>query len=99
MSHQMTGIVQPMTDPDDTTKFRHRVAGAVRAHAAWIGITDAELSRRTHIASSTLSRRLTGQIALDTDQIEAIARALNTTPEDLITNWVGPADNSHDLAS
>lgn len=52
---------------------RHRVAANIRAENARRGGTQLELARWLGISQQAMSRRLTGEIAFDVDELQAVA--------------------------
>lgn len=62
-----------------------RVAATVRTLADAAGMTQATLARAMHTTQQTVSRKLKGEIPFRLEDLDAVADALNTTPETLIT--------------
>lgn len=58
-------------------RLRERTAEEIRVLLARRRISAAELARRTGMKQSTLARRMTGEIAFDLDDLEAISQALD----------------------
>jgi len=58
------------------TDYRQAIAAEVRAAMARQRVTQADLAARIGIGRPTLSERLSGQRAFDTDQLLAISAAL-----------------------
>lgn len=64
--------------------IRERVAEELRVLLARRRMSATELARRTQITQPYLSRRMTGEIAFDLDDLEKIARALGVKVLDLL---------------
>lgn len=62
-----------------------RVAEKVRTLADAAGLTQATLARALHTTQQTVSRKLSGEIPFRLEDLDAVADALNTTPETLVT--------------
>lgn len=71
---------------------RASVAGEVRAEMARKRMTGRELSRLTGKSQPYWSRRLTGDVALDVDDLEAVAALLDVP---LTSFFRGPVANSN----
>ncbi|MEO3927866.1 helix-turn-helix transcriptional regulator [Micromonosporaceae bacterium B7E4] len=65
-------------------RLRERTAEEIRVHLARRRMSAAELSRRTGLKQPYVSRRMTGEIAFDLDDLEVIARELGVKVADLI---------------
>jgi transcriptional regulator with XRE-family HTH domain len=76
----MSSAVQDYGPPS----FRELVAEEVRAHLARRRISGRELSRRLGEAVTWASRRLTGEVAFSTDDLDRIAAVLRMTPQQLL---------------
>lgn len=66
------------------TSLRERTAEEIRVLLARRNISAAELARRTGLKQPYVSRRMTGDVAWDIDDLERIARALNVEVADLL---------------
>lgn len=64
--------------------LRERVAGELRATLARKRISAAELARRLGWSQSYMARRVDGRQALDLDDLERIAAALDVEPAELL---------------
>ncbi len=71
--------------------FATRVAETVRALMRRADLTQDVLGERVGLSQSALSRRLTGDVAFNTAELAAIARALGVEVTDLLAREV-PAD-------
>lgn len=67
-------------------RLRELTAGELRATLARKRISAAELARRMGWAQSYMARRIDGRVALDIDDLEAIARILEVNIIDLLPN-------------
>lgn len=65
-------------------RLRERTAEEIRVHLARRRMSAAELARRTGLKQPYVSRRMTGEIAFDLDDLEVIARELGVTVAELI---------------
>jgi transcriptional regulator with XRE-family HTH domain len=72
------------TSPALPAPLRETAAEEVRALMARRRISQSRLAQQVGLTQSALSRRLTGDIAFDLDEIERIAIALGVDPRDLI---------------
>lgn len=68
--------------------LRQRTAEEIRVLLARKRMSAAELARRTGIKQSTMARRMTGEIAFDLDDLEAIARVLEVEVVELLPSTV-----------
>ena len=68
---------------------RAAVAGDVRAEMARRRMTGRELARRTGKSQPYWSRRLSGDVALDVDDLEAVAAHLEVSASDLVRSIGG----------
>lgn len=66
------------------TPMRQRVAEEVRVLLARRQMSASELARRIGLTQPYMSRRLTGEIAFDVDDLEVIAAALGVKPAELL---------------
>lgn len=66
------------------TPMRELVAEEIRVLLARRRMSASELARQMGATQPYISRRLTGEIAFDVDDLEKIARVLNVTPRDLV---------------
>lgn len=76
-----------MTDqprPVKPGQLRERTAEEIRALLGRRRISGAELARRTGMKQPYLSRRMTGELAFDLDDLEVIARELGVSVLDLL---------------
>jgi DNA-binding Xre family transcriptional regulator len=64
--------------------YAERVAAKVRGVAAERRVTGVMLARALGISPMAMSRRMTGHHALDVDELDAVARALGVTVQDLL---------------
>lgn len=62
--------------PQPAGDARSRVAGEVRAWMARRGVTQTVLSAGVHIGQSQISKRLSGKIPFDVDELDRIAEFL-----------------------
>lgn len=79
---------------------RESVAGEVRAVAARKRVTQASIARELGMSQQALSRRWTGELAFDVEELAAVARILDVSLGDLLppTTPNGPASTSHTVA-
>jgi transcriptional regulator with XRE-family HTH domain len=75
MSENATAIVAPM---------RVRTAEEIRVFLARRRMSASELARRTGMTQPYMSRRLTGEIAFDVDDLDQIATVLEVNVADLL---------------
>lgn len=71
------------------TPMRVRVAEEIRVLLARRRMSASELARRSGMTQPYISRRLTGEIAFDVDDLERIAFALEVAPADLLSGAAG----------
>lgn len=64
--------------------LRERTAEEIRVLLARRNISAAELARRTQMKQPYVSRRMTGEVAWDVDDLEKIAAALSVEVADLL---------------
>lgn len=64
---------------------REYVAANVRAEAARLGLSQVVLAGRLGVSQETLSRRLTGRVPFDVDELVDVAGHLGVTPAELLT--------------
>lgn len=69
---------------DSPLSTRQAVAEEVRAQMARRRVNGSELARRLGQSQPWVSRRTTGAVALDFDDLDAIARALDCAVSDLM---------------
>ncbi len=74
----------PVTAIPTRTKARDEIAASVRAHLAVRQISDSELARRTNMSQTQMTRRTNGRLPLNSDELGAIAAALDLTVVELI---------------
>lgn len=60
------------------------LARAIEVRRVRLGITKAELAKRSGLSAPSLSKRLSSLIAIDADEIEALAGGLEIDPFDLM---------------
>jgi transcriptional regulator with XRE-family HTH domain len=70
-------------------RLREHVAEEIRVLLARKRMSGAELGRRAGIKQSAISRRITGEVAFDMDDLEAIADVLGVDVADLLPRTVG----------
>lgn len=75
MSENATATAAPM---------RERIAEEIRALLARKRVSASKLARLMGVTQPYISRRLTGETALDVDDLDRIARALEVTVVDLL---------------
>lgn len=81
-------------------QLREGTAEEIRVLLARRRISAAELARRAGMKQSTLARRMTGEIAFDLDDLEAIADVLGVTILDLLPSaMVRPNNRSGAVTS
>ncbi|MFG2054802.1 helix-turn-helix domain-containing protein [Micromonospora sp. NPDC048930] len=75
-----------MSDTATTVRgrLREQTAEEIRVLLARRRISAAELARRAGMKQSTLARRMTGEIAFDLDDLEAIADVLDVSVTELL---------------
>ena len=71
-----------MTTPHPS--HAERVADAVRAECARRRITQHQLAKSLGLSQMAVSRRLSGAVALDVNELYAVAQLLDITPAELI---------------
>lgn len=64
--------------------LNERVAEEIRVMLARRNITATELARRAGMTQRSISRRITGEKAIDVDDLERIARALDVEITELL---------------
>ena len=64
--------------------FSEKVAAEVRGEAARRRVQGMDLARATGLSESSMSRRLTGRIPFNVDELAAVAEALNVPIADLL---------------
>lgn len=67
-----------------TTSTQQALAQAIEVRRVRVGITKRELAERVGISPASLSKRLAGAPAIDTNEIEAFASALGLDPFELM---------------
>lgn len=67
-----------------TETTTRRVAANLRAELARQGMTQDDLAAALGVSQQAISRRLLGRGSLTVDDLEALARVLDTTPERLL---------------
>lgn len=85
-----------------TNRLHERATEEIRVLLARRKMSAAELARRTGQRPAALSRRMTGEIAFDLDDLEVIARELGVRVIDLLGGSVQhtvPKDSGADSAS
>lgn len=73
---------------------RDAVAGEVRAAAARQRVSEASIARHLGMSQSKLSRRWTGQLPFDIEELAAIAAYLDIPMTDLIPPQAAPTGDS-----
>jgi transcriptional regulator with XRE-family HTH domain len=79
-----------MGDVDDKRSLSDRVAEELRAVLARRQISASELARRTGLRQPYLSRRMTGAVPFNLDDLELIAPVLRIEVADLLGDDSGP---------
>ena len=74
----------PRHEDPVTPPFREQVAAELRAHLARRRMSGRRLAKLLGESQTWVSRRLAGQVPLDTDDLEKIAEALDLTPMELL---------------
>lgn len=69
----------------NTKPAPERVAAAVRDLTKTARVTQAALARAMQTTQQTVSRKLNGEIPFRLEDLDAVADALGTTPEHLVT--------------
>lgn len=59
------------------------VAGEIRAHAARRGLSGRQLAFQLGKSQPWMSRRLTGEVPFDVEELDAVAALLGVTPREL----------------
>lgn len=70
------------------------VAGEIRAHAARKGLSGRQLAFQLGKSQPWMSRRLTGEVALDVAELDIIATVLGVSPRDLFPKQETGPDNA-----
>lgn len=73
-----------ITQMPTVVESRLRIARPIRAHLAVAGISGAELARRIGLSQPQVSRRLSGRLPFDSDDLTAIAAEINVSVPELI---------------
>lgn len=73
-----------MSENATLVPMRQRVAEEIRVLLARRRMSGSELARQIGASQPYVSRRLTGEIAFDVDDLEKIAAALDVQPSDLL---------------
>src|ERR1043165_7796258 len=85
-------------ETNNRDSLREEPAGELRALLARRRVSASELSRRLGWKQSYMARRIDGRVALDVDDLQAIAHALEVTVLDLLPSSVNrpaaPAANA-----
>ncbi|OYO16330.1 hypothetical protein CGZ94_04870 [Enemella evansiae] len=71
----------PLHEPDGS--YSTQVAAKVRARAAWLNITQADLARALGVSRTTISQRWRGVRPWGLDDLHTVAGVLKTTPWEL----------------
>jgi transcriptional regulator with XRE-family HTH domain len=72
--------------------YSEQAAEDIRVLLRRHGITNRELSQACHRSESWVGKRINGQIPIDLDDLEVLARALGVEPGELLpTGWVAPS--------
>ena len=79
-----------------TTRLTERVAAEIRAELGRQGKTGLQLAESLGVSRSWVSYRLTGQQAIDMDDVEAIATALDVPLAQLLPVTVAPLPDRRD---
>jgi transcriptional regulator with XRE-family HTH domain len=64
--------------------FTKRVAAEVRAEQHRLDLTQEQLAAKAGMSQSTLSRRLSGELPFDTDELVHVAAALDTSAIEIL---------------
>lgn len=75
-------------------KLRERTAEELRVILARRRMSGSELARRTGLKQAYVSRRMTGEVAFDLDDLEVIATALGVTVMELLAGAEKSADTT-----
>jgi transcriptional regulator with XRE-family HTH domain len=73
---------------EQTGRLREQAAEEIRALLARRKMSAAKLATRMGVGQTYLSRRMTGEVPLDLDDLEIIARELNVTVAELLGTGV-----------
>jgi transcriptional regulator with XRE-family HTH domain len=73
-----------MTETDPGAIFSRRVAAEVRATMARRRIKQKDLAAAMNMSPQAISRRLSGELPFDLDELAHVARLLGDDPGDLI---------------
>lgn len=73
-----------------TERPRTYVAANVRAEAARRSLRQQDLAASLGVSQETLSRRLTGRVPFDVDELVDVAAALGVDPAELLTRRPTP---------
>lgn len=73
------------------TPFTERVASNIRAELARRQLSQADLATALRTTQQTISRRMTGAVPFDTDELEVIAEFLGVPVDALIPTTIGGA--------
>lgn len=74
-----------------TSPFSERVRANVRAELARANLSQTDLAEGLHTTQQAISRRMSGKVPFDTDEIEAIAAFLGVPVSALVPIQVGGA--------
>lgn len=70
--------------PNQPDRLTEQVAAEVRAHMARVRINQTQLAEALGITQSSVSKRLRGVIAFDTDELQRVAELLGVHPAVLL---------------
>ncbi|NII42261.1 transcriptional regulator with XRE-family HTH domain [Curtobacterium flaccumfaciens] len=82
----------------ETQSYSEQVAGEVRAAIGRAGLTQSAVSTKTGISGATLSRKLSGKVAFDVEELNAIAEALGLVTYELMPRTKPAAQRAEALA-
>lgn len=75
------------------------VAAEVRAEMARQRLSSQDLAEQINFTTSTLHRRLTGQVPFDMEELFLVANALGVYPSQFFTGYRSPLDSSVEVSA
>ncbi|QKS13913.1 helix-turn-helix transcriptional regulator [Curtobacterium sp. Csp1] len=79
----------------ETQSYSEQVAGEVRAAIARANLTQSAVCATTGIKGATMSRKLSGKVAFDVDELSLIADALGLVVFELMPRTRPAAQQTH----
>lgn len=82
----------------ETQSYSEQVAGEVRAAIGRANLTQSAVSAKTGISGATLSRKLSGKVAFDVEELNLIAQALGLVTYELMPRTRPAAQPAAEMA-